>query len=136
MSFCKFAILLSVSLPGFEISAHGHFWILIYLVFWTGEADSCPNMCIQVYSPVCGSDNVTYNNLCELQIASCQGTTKSANVVHYLILLLVFQFHIVTWACCPVCLRDRIRDDKHTIYLLTTFRNFSGKTLRKIQKCH
>ena len=33
----------------------------------------CPEMCIGLYDPVCGSDLVTYSNECYLDIAKCQG---------------------------------------------------------------
>ncbi|XP_076814371.1 turripeptide Lol9.1-like isoform X3 [Clavelina lepadiformis] len=31
----------------------------------------CPDVCIAVYDPVCGSDGVVYSNSCSLAIASC-----------------------------------------------------------------
>ena len=41
----------------------------------------CPEMCIMLYDPVCGSDFVTYSNECYLEIAKCQGN-PDLHVVH------------------------------------------------------
>ncbi|XP_071105139.1 uncharacterized protein [Haliotis cracherodii] len=35
-------------------------------------SSSCPSACHTEYKPVCGSNGATYNNACELGIASCQ----------------------------------------------------------------
>ena len=32
----------------------------------------CPAFCPYIYKPVCGSNNVTYPNLCSLRFADCE----------------------------------------------------------------
>jgi coxsackievirus/adenovirus receptor len=32
----------------------------------------CPTICTADWSPVCGSDNETYPNLCTMQVESCK----------------------------------------------------------------
>ena len=41
----------------------------------------CPEMCLGLYDPVCGSNFVTYANECYLDIAKCQGN-PDLYVVH------------------------------------------------------
>jgi len=44
---------------------------------WTGGDNSgaCPEFCVEIYQPVCGSNGETYSNGCYLQMAACASTT-------------------------------------------------------------
>ncbi|PIO63181.1 Kazal-type serine protease inhibitor domain protein [Teladorsagia circumcincta] len=35
---------------------------------------NCPNSCENTYAPVCGSDDITYTNMCHLRLAQCRQT--------------------------------------------------------------
>merc|ERR1711879_358119 len=32
---------------------------------------TCPDMCMKMYAPVCGTDQITYSNVCFLELAQC-----------------------------------------------------------------
>ncbi|XP_072050388.1 uncharacterized protein [Amphiura filiformis] len=42
----------------------------------TEPASECPEFCMSFYDPVCGSDDVTYNNDCEMKKAACLAETN------------------------------------------------------------
>ena len=44
------------------------FFFFIILV----KNEICPPFCPDIYKPVCGSNNVTYPNLCRLRFADCE----------------------------------------------------------------
>ena len=40
----------------------------------------CPQICTADYRPVCGSDNVSYSNLCMMRVTSCKTKTLITKV--------------------------------------------------------
>ena len=46
----------------------------IYFIFFIVLVKNiiCPPFCPSIYKPVCGSNNVTYPNLCSLRFADCE----------------------------------------------------------------
>ena len=43
--------------------------------------EECPEMCIEVYQPVCGSNGKTYGNKCKLGVDQCK-VDKNLRVIH------------------------------------------------------
>ncbi|XP_042226791.1 four-domain proteases inhibitor-like, partial [Homarus americanus] len=46
--------------------------LLLTAVFVASSSAHCPFICPIVYKPVCGTDNNTYNNYCQLQQVACR----------------------------------------------------------------
>ena len=43
------------------------------IIFFSSD---CQDICPEVYKPVCGSNNETYSNECELEVAACKNPSE------------------------------------------------------------
>nr|XP_053646882.1 uncharacterized protein LOC128698584 isoform X2 [Cherax quadricarinatus] len=57
---------------GLDLQPSGHQVPSVPLVDTPVTASSCPEHCGRIYTPLCGSDGLTYNNPCLLEIANCK----------------------------------------------------------------
>ncbi|KAG0723956.1 Serine protease inhibitor dipetalogastin [Chionoecetes opilio] len=114
-------------------------------------SSGCRQECTKIYLPVCGSDNVTYNNNCLLRLASCENTQKNRPEieVRYENACDVESVQDVCLRSCldkyePACGSDRItyynkcelsiamcRNDQLTLHYEGTCAGFSGKGAKR-----
>ena len=71
---------MKITYPSYWIGKWGGFFPLLKkgLYVFTGN---CPMICPAVYVPVCGSDDRTYSNNCELDIANCKDKQRDIRVL-------------------------------------------------------